>query len=265
MSILRLWIIAFILVNSAHSAFAKDTYVNGYYRKNGTYVQPHYRSAPDGDVSNNWSTRGNVNPYTGQMGTRNYGSTGLDFSGGSGSGLGSYSQPSFAPYLGGYSQPVGSGLGNYSTSSGSSLGNYSGSTSSPFSGSEYRVPLRSSGLGAINASSPGESPAGVDSGVGGDAGDRMIIAGRLMKLGLNVDWQKHSLAQLQDLEARVGVSRRLQQIGEDVPWQHKTLPQLLDIQARIEASKRLQSAGKSVDWKTLSLGELLNLEGPGVK
>lgn len=50
-------------------AFA-DTYVRGYYRKNGTYVQPHYRSSPDKSYNNNWSVRPNVNPYTGQQGTR---------------------------------------------------------------------------------------------------------------------------------------------------------------------------------------------------
>lgn len=50
--------------------YGGDVYVEGYYRRNGTYVQPHYRSAPDGDPSNNWSSRGNVNPYTGSIGTR---------------------------------------------------------------------------------------------------------------------------------------------------------------------------------------------------
>jgi len=44
--------------------------VRGYFRSNGTYVAPHYRSAPDGNFSNNWSTAGNVNPYTGREGTR---------------------------------------------------------------------------------------------------------------------------------------------------------------------------------------------------
>jgi hypothetical protein len=52
------------------AAFAADTYVRGYTRKDGTYVQPHYRSAPDGNRLNNWSTQGNMNPYTGQPGTR---------------------------------------------------------------------------------------------------------------------------------------------------------------------------------------------------
>lgn len=47
-----------------------DTYVNGYYRNDGTYVQPHYRSSPNSSEYDNWSTKGNVNPYTGQVGTR---------------------------------------------------------------------------------------------------------------------------------------------------------------------------------------------------
>lgn len=45
-------------------------HVSGYVTRNGTYVAPHYRSAPDGVFSNNWSTLGNVNPYTGAPGTK---------------------------------------------------------------------------------------------------------------------------------------------------------------------------------------------------
>lgn len=55
---------------------AADTYVRGYTRQDGTYVAPHYRSSPNSTPLDNWSTRGNVNPYTGQQGTRSpsYGS-----------------------------------------------------------------------------------------------------------------------------------------------------------------------------------------------
>jgi hypothetical protein len=60
---LRFW-----SVSMAGSAGA-DTYVNGYVRKDGTYVQPHYRTDPDSTKLNNYSTQGNVNPYTGQAGT----------------------------------------------------------------------------------------------------------------------------------------------------------------------------------------------------
>lgn len=45
--------------------------VKGYYRKDGTYVQPHYRSNPDGNPYNNWSYPGNTNPYTGKTATGN--------------------------------------------------------------------------------------------------------------------------------------------------------------------------------------------------
>ena len=48
-----------------------QVHVRGYYRSNGTYVQPHYRSNPDGNPYNNWSYPGNVNPYTGKVATGN--------------------------------------------------------------------------------------------------------------------------------------------------------------------------------------------------
>jgi hypothetical protein len=66
----KLLLIGLIAMGSMQFAFA-DVYVNGYFRSNGTYVQPHYRSNPDGNSFNNWSTRGNMNPYTGRMGYKN--------------------------------------------------------------------------------------------------------------------------------------------------------------------------------------------------
>ena len=47
-----------------------DVAVRGYYRSNGTYVPPHMRSRQDYAFSNNWTTTGNVNPYTGRKGHR---------------------------------------------------------------------------------------------------------------------------------------------------------------------------------------------------
>lgn len=47
-----------------------DVSVKGYYRNDGTYVQPHYRSSPNSSPNDNWSTKGNTNPYTGEKGTR---------------------------------------------------------------------------------------------------------------------------------------------------------------------------------------------------
>lgn len=57
---------AFTLVG-VQQAFA-DVPVNGYTKKDGTYVAPHWRSDPDGNPNNNWSHEGNVNPHTGQPG-----------------------------------------------------------------------------------------------------------------------------------------------------------------------------------------------------
>lgn len=51
--------------------FAKSTYVRGHYRSNGTYVQPHHRTAPNHTVYDNYSTKGNINPYNGKKGTVN--------------------------------------------------------------------------------------------------------------------------------------------------------------------------------------------------
>jgi hypothetical protein len=58
-------LIVAILVLST-SAFAER--VNGYYRKNGTYVQPYQRSTRDNNPYNNYSSKGNINPYTGSRG-----------------------------------------------------------------------------------------------------------------------------------------------------------------------------------------------------
>ncbi len=48
--------------------------VKGYYKSNGTYVKPYYKTSPDNRTYNNYSAKGNYNPYTGKTGTRNYNS-----------------------------------------------------------------------------------------------------------------------------------------------------------------------------------------------
>lgn len=44
--------------------------VKGYTTKNGVYVPPHHATNRDSTKSNNWSQKGNVNPYTGKEGTK---------------------------------------------------------------------------------------------------------------------------------------------------------------------------------------------------
>ena len=60
-------IFAVTLLAISGSAMA-DQYVHGYTKSNGTYVEPHYRSSPNSTRSDNYSTQGNVNPYTGNQG-----------------------------------------------------------------------------------------------------------------------------------------------------------------------------------------------------
>lgn len=64
-------ILALTLAAASTCSIAASTQVDGYMRKDGTYVPPHYRTTPDDSRMNNWSTQGNVNPYTGERGTVN--------------------------------------------------------------------------------------------------------------------------------------------------------------------------------------------------
>jgi hypothetical protein len=47
-----------------------SAHVRGHVTKKGTCVEPHRRTNPDHSRMNNWSTKGNVNPYTGLKGTK---------------------------------------------------------------------------------------------------------------------------------------------------------------------------------------------------
>lgn len=62
-------VLAFMVV-LASGLDAKDVQVRGYTRKDGTYVRPHVRTSPNKTRNDNYSTRGNVNPYTGKAGTK---------------------------------------------------------------------------------------------------------------------------------------------------------------------------------------------------
>lgn len=70
-----------VLVLALTGIASADQRVNGYYRDSDgdgykeTHVQPYSRTAPDSNPYNNYSTKGNTNPYTGERGTVNpYGS-----------------------------------------------------------------------------------------------------------------------------------------------------------------------------------------------
>jgi hypothetical protein len=49
---------------------ASNHYVRGYTTRNGTHVIPHHQTNTNSTKFDNWSTRGNINPYTGKAGTK---------------------------------------------------------------------------------------------------------------------------------------------------------------------------------------------------
>lgn len=69
---MKQFILAALLVGFTALAFGQSyNRVSGYYRSNGTYVEPYYRTAPNNTIMDNWSTYPNVNPFTNRVGTIN--------------------------------------------------------------------------------------------------------------------------------------------------------------------------------------------------
>lgn len=76
----------FILLLTSSSSFARGGHsgrsgshsysgshsVRSHTTKRGTYVSSHRRTNGNHTKADNWSTKGNVNPYTGKAGTKNH-------------------------------------------------------------------------------------------------------------------------------------------------------------------------------------------------
>ena len=67
---MRIFLTFILLMLFVNVGFA-DTWVNGYTRRDGTYVNGYYRTTPNYTKLDNYSTKGNYNPYTGKPGTIN--------------------------------------------------------------------------------------------------------------------------------------------------------------------------------------------------
>lgn len=70
-------VLALLAIVAASAAEARgggsrggSTYVAPHFNSRGTFTNGHYRTSPNSTQLDNWSTKGNVNPYTGQVGTR---------------------------------------------------------------------------------------------------------------------------------------------------------------------------------------------------
>lgn len=55
---------------SATGSNSQSTYVHGYRKKNGTYVKGYHRTKRNGTQRDNYSTKGNYDPWTGKTGTK---------------------------------------------------------------------------------------------------------------------------------------------------------------------------------------------------
>jgi hypothetical protein len=64
-------IIATLLTLACGMALAAGSHsVKGYTKKDGTYVAPSHATNPNSTKTDNYSSKGNVNPYTGKEGTK---------------------------------------------------------------------------------------------------------------------------------------------------------------------------------------------------
>lgn len=100
-------IIGLLLVFLSLASVCYAEYVRGYIKSNGTYVSPYYRSDSNNTVTDNYSYKGNSNPYTGAIGGNYY-----------------KSSPSSWYYDGSVDTDCGaSGAGNWGAGSGSWLEN----------------------------------------------------------------------------------------------------------------------------------------------
>jgi hypothetical protein len=61
-------VLAIVGIVLSNAWAASQTHVRGYLKKNGSYVQPSFRTTPDQSRYNNWSSKPNTNPFTGQAG-----------------------------------------------------------------------------------------------------------------------------------------------------------------------------------------------------
>lgn len=61
-----------IIVTILGTAKAEAARTRGYFKNSGTDVKPYYRSSPNSYKWDNYSSKGNINPYTGKRGYKSW-------------------------------------------------------------------------------------------------------------------------------------------------------------------------------------------------
>ncbi len=224
--------------------------VHGYIRADGSYVQPHYRSAPDGNPYNNWSASGNINPYTGKDGTiavppTAYGPNRYTYVPQGYQPAQIYTPPQLNIPL----------LPSYRTNP-PFLPHFDMPTARPAVVPNLQPNIFPNQI-------PPQLPFSVAQPRNSESFDeqlRVDSVARLKNLGYDVDWQSHSASQLLDMELRIQSGNRLRSLGANWNWQEHSASEMLDAELRIQAANRLNQKGYNLDWRKYTASQLLGLE-----
>lgn len=63
------YLILALLFSFSSIALAKTVHIKGGVTKTGVYRPPHFKTSPNKTKIDNWSTKGNTNPFTGKKGS----------------------------------------------------------------------------------------------------------------------------------------------------------------------------------------------------
>lgn len=173
---------------------------------------------------NNWSTKGNVNPYTGEKGH--------------------VTTPPQNGYQGGQ-------LSRNPPSSSPAAGTV------PNSNSQSTPSLSSTPNRSAKSQTVLPTPESI---ARTDQEARTQQARRLRALGLDADPERESFLAMLEKEKRVVLARKLHEMGHDVDWQKHTESEMHDMEIRIKAAARLKQRGVDVDWQKHSFKELFYME-----
>ncbi|WP_313042250.1 hypothetical protein [Acinetobacter sp.] len=217
-------LVTFLTLIIVNSSLLADVKVNGYYRKDGTYVRPYYRSNPDGNFNNNWSTIGNVNPYTGKIGTKIENPT---------------QHPTYRPstikdlniphtttYSSINSLPKQNPSAFFHSASQTTTQPYIANTTQKFKKTEH--PSSTHNLSSLEML---------------ELESRIRSSERLKGLGYTGNTSDLSLIDMMDLESRIRVSQRLKGLGYTGNTSDLSLIDMMDLESKIRSSERLNKLG----------------------
>src|SRR5215217_6329439 len=233
-----------------------DVSVRGHVRSDGTYVAPHYRTRPDSSFSNNWSTVGNTNPYTGKEGTKTYPSSGYSYR---------PSQGSPSSYNSRNSRTTTASPPGATSASRPATSYYSEGTAThrPDADAHYSDSLCESVAARVRNYGYSADCSKQSFLTLSDWESRIQQAQKLRALGYEVDWRQHEFLTMSDWESRIQQAQKLRALGYEVDWRQHEFLKMSDWESRIQQAERLHALGYDVDWKKHSWRQLYEMEQTG--